>query len=105
MNNINNECPICFEDLKNSEYVILASCLHKYHKSCLDEWFKRVNNKLCPECQTKSSHYIIKNKKVVNPTKESIIASPPQQPTRKSGNLVSNRDDNDDDLVCRCIIS
>jgi hypothetical protein len=45
-----SECSICLEQLHDSE-VQQLTCLHKYHKKCLEEWsYKKENNIICPEC-------------------------------------------------------
>jgi E3 ubiquitin-protein ligase ZNRF1/2 len=40
------ECSICLDDLDVGETVARLECLCLFHKTCLDEWFKRKN--VCP---------------------------------------------------------
>lgn len=44
------ECVICCESLRNPlmSVKLLEHCSHKYHTSCIDEWFE--SNTECPEC-------------------------------------------------------
>lgn len=42
------ECPICMTDLLDCNIVVL-SCRHKYHYSCLREWNKVSDS--CPYCR------------------------------------------------------
>ena len=39
------ECPICYEDLREREGVVM-DCLCRFHRKCIEEWFKR--GKRCP---------------------------------------------------------
>ncbi|KAE9552658.1 hypothetical protein FO519_004137 [Halicephalobus sp. NKZ332] len=41
------ECSICLEDMETGQTVARLECLCIYHKTCLDEWFKRKN--VCPQ--------------------------------------------------------
>ncbi|CAD6184603.1 unnamed protein product [Caenorhabditis auriculariae] len=41
------ECTICFEDMAAGDLIARLPCLCIYHKTCIDEWFKRKN--CCPE--------------------------------------------------------
>lgn len=47
-----NECPICFEEFKNSDDIVCLPCNrnHVFHESCIGEWVKR--NSSCPLCKT-----------------------------------------------------
>ena len=49
---ITNECSctICMCKYKKGEYKrILPKCKHKFHKKCIDKWFK--DNNECPICR------------------------------------------------------
>lgn len=51
-NKTENECTICFETMNNTD-VIQLNCLHKYHESCLKNWWKSGvgnNQNNCPIC-------------------------------------------------------
>ena len=41
------ECAICLDEMCSGETIARLPCLCIYHKSCIDEWFKRKN--ACPE--------------------------------------------------------
>uniref|UniRef100_A0A914D8F8 E3 ubiquitin-protein ligase ZNRF1 n=1 Tax=Acrobeloides nanus TaxID=290746 RepID=A0A914D8F8_9BILA len=41
------ECSICLDDMSIGDTIARLPCLCIYHKSCIDEWFKRKNS--CPE--------------------------------------------------------
>lgn len=41
-------CPICKEDVAESEPVYMTKCKHDYHKTCLDFWFE--SSLKCPQC-------------------------------------------------------
>lgn len=40
------ECIICLIEMKKGEEVALLPCMHVYHKTCIDYWFK--HRKECP---------------------------------------------------------
>ena len=41
-----SECTFCMEDFKNGDILRRLSCLHFFHKNCIDPWLKK--NGLCP---------------------------------------------------------
>ncbi|CAF0773473.1 unnamed protein product [Adineta steineri] len=41
------ECVICLDDLLKGQKIARLPCLCIYHKSCIDNWFRR--NRSCPE--------------------------------------------------------
>ncbi|XP_065064271.1 E3 ubiquitin-protein ligase ZNRF1-like [Rhopilema esculentum] len=41
------ECVICFEEMSKGETIARLPCLCVYHKTCIDDWFKR--SRTCPE--------------------------------------------------------
>ena len=44
------ECPICFEDYKNGDQVmVLPKCKHAFHPECIKGWL--VRSPLCPMCR------------------------------------------------------
>ena len=53
--NINDECIICLDQIKDYDYVIL-SCKHMIHYNCLETWIntKKDYVKMCPICDTPS---------------------------------------------------
>ena len=97
------ECPICFEDMKLGEYVVIPSCLHKYHPSCLRHWEKKTKKFLCPECNTKYDFVVKTEKKVVKqPIPQKININGKGVKEEKSSGKES-RHKNPDDL-CNCRI-
>lgn len=45
-----NTCVICYNEINEESFVTdLPACHHKYHHSCISEWFK-INSK-CPLCK------------------------------------------------------
>lgn len=48
--NLLNECSICLENYKKGDMIIILSCDHGFHESCLKEWFNNNNNS-CPHCR------------------------------------------------------
>lgn len=47
------ECPICLEEFKQDESIVLLPCLHYFHEDCLNAWFKKSTNIECPLCKKK----------------------------------------------------
>jgi E3 ubiquitin-protein ligase ZNRF1/2 len=41
------ECAICLDEMLSGDTIARLPCLCIYHKTCIDEWFKRKN--CCPE--------------------------------------------------------
>ena len=55
---IEEECPICFNNIEdNDAYLLLSCCNKKVHISCLDNWYNNngKKNKLCFLCTKESS--------------------------------------------------
>ena len=46
-----NNCIICFEDMNNTNLVVLECC-HKFHTECIITLIKKRNRK-CPICRTR----------------------------------------------------
>ena len=47
-----NDCTICFDTMNNTK-VVQLNCLHKFHESCLKEWWdsdRGNKQKNCPIC-------------------------------------------------------
>lgn len=47
--NSNNACRICFEDYQEGDIIRTLPCMHKFHKNCIDQWFR--NHHDCPICK------------------------------------------------------
>ena len=44
------ECPICMENIKEEEDILITKCKHKFHTSCLLQNTK-TNGYKCPNCR------------------------------------------------------
>lgn len=42
----NNDCTFCLEKFKNGDDLRRLSCLHVFHKNCIDPWLRK--NGMCP---------------------------------------------------------
>jgi len=51
----NQKCPICIEEIKINDDVIILSCNHGFHMICITEWIKQniKKNRYCPICHLK----------------------------------------------------
>ena len=38
----NQKCPICIEEIKINDDVIILTCNHGFHMICLTEWIKKI---------------------------------------------------------------
>jgi hypothetical protein len=45
-------CPICFAPLANSEQVFTTNCNHKFHLGCIETWCSGKRVCECPLCRT-----------------------------------------------------
>lgn len=46
------ECSICMTDAVLGQGAVVTNCNHRYHQSCIDEWFHLSRNRSCPYCRT-----------------------------------------------------
>ncbi|CAD8085335.1 unnamed protein product [Paramecium sonneborni] len=44
------QCSICLTNYEDGEELILLPCIHRFHKTCISEWFKEQTT--CPICKT-----------------------------------------------------
>ena len=44
-----NKCSVCMTEYNEGETVKTLPCFHKYHKECIEGWFKVQN--FCPICK------------------------------------------------------
>eukprot|EP00210_Caulerpa_lentillifera_P007061 g6754.t1 len=56
-NTTSKSCSICFNDYVSGEQLKVLPCRHKYHKECIEQWFRTAPNFLdappkCPYCNT-----------------------------------------------------
>lgn len=49
-----NVCCICMEQIDVASRAVLNPCGHRYHKECIDEWFRTSRNRTCSYCRTPS---------------------------------------------------
>ena len=49
------ECTICLEFITNHDYINCATCIYKFHSSCIEQW----NSNKCPVCKGKLENDII----------------------------------------------
>ena len=50
---INDMCPICYDEIKNKNKISQLKCGHIFHQECISEWTKKCkdgNN--CPVCRS-----------------------------------------------------
>lgn len=53
--NEEEECSICLEHLKSKNIIYLSGCKHKFHISCIKEWFKNFDAPECPLCRSQQN--------------------------------------------------
>lgn len=53
-----DECSICLQDYKENTNAVMLTCEHKFHKSCIVEWFKKSPEMLCPLCRSDQKNII-----------------------------------------------
>ena len=53
----NEECPICFKELKDSNKVV-TPCGHAFGWKCIFRWYNR-GNKTCPLCRSELGQVFI----------------------------------------------
>ena len=65
-----NVCSICLELLDNKYQIYVLECGHKYHTTCLTDWYKNpIANYKCPLCNEKSDIINVTNSlKPITPT-------------------------------------
>ena len=44
------ECSICMDNAIQG--AVVTSCGHRFHQSCIQEWFRQSRNRSCPYCRT-----------------------------------------------------
>ena len=53
------ECAICLEPVSHPPFAILHNCMHRFHESCIQEWFKTRGEPICPCCNGYSQYRLI----------------------------------------------
>jgi len=49
-----NNCVVCYEVLQKKQRLQILGCGHKFHHTCIEEWFKmNPRNQTCPMCRDK----------------------------------------------------
>ena len=110
----NQKCPICIEEIKINDDVIILTCNHGFHMICLTEWIKKniKKNRYCPICHLKFNQIkqnsnnneeikkenIIDNNKIINQeinenNKEYNEISPNSE-NSKNSNIIINSNNN-----------
>ena len=71
----NQKCPICIEEIKINDDVIILTCNHGFHMTCITEWIKKdlKKNRYCPICHLKFNHKKQKQNNIEEIKKENII--------------------------------
>jgi hypothetical protein len=49
---IKDECPICYEQINDSENSICHECKKPMHLSCIESWFNTNEMRTCPHCRS-----------------------------------------------------
>ena len=45
-------CTICFDKIKENEFIIILPCNHIFHSDCIRQWLERtLEEPLCPNCK------------------------------------------------------
>ena len=47
------ECTVCLENMRFRQHVRTLCCEHRFHKKCIDSWFRRDTR--CPMCRCEQS--------------------------------------------------
>ena len=50
INNIDQDCVICLQNINQESEIKILPCAHIYHKNCINEWINV--NRSCPTCRT-----------------------------------------------------
>ena len=84
----NQKCPICIEEIKINDDVIILTCNHGFHMTCITEWIKKdlKKNRYCPICHLKFNHKKQKQNNIEEIKKENTI----------NCNKTTNQDENND---------
>ena len=48
---IDNQCAICLETMKDNGLTTKTKCGHKFHSECIDRWLTDYKNDTCPTCR------------------------------------------------------
>ncbi|KAF9986294.1 hypothetical protein BGZ75_002010 [Mortierella antarctica] len=53
------ECTLCMETITKGQRCQVAACAARLHHHCASQYFKNMNNKVCPTCHTNWSEKIL----------------------------------------------
>ena len=53
-----NECIICLETFQDDDQISILSCVHYFHKKCIEDWFIAQKSKKCPICRDDTNSVI-----------------------------------------------
>ena len=48
---IHKECSICMDEYEPTSSMTITECNHSFHKDCIKEWSKYIENLSCPNCR------------------------------------------------------
>ena len=48
---IHKECSICMDEYEPTSSMTITACNHSFHKDCIKEWSKYIENLSCPNCR------------------------------------------------------
>lgn len=66
-------CAICLNSINKNQIIYTTDCKHTFHKSCINNWFKKNFTSTCPMCRTiQNIDYKHENKYTVNSTYEVV---------------------------------
>ncbi|XP_031475457.1 uncharacterized protein LOC116247413 [Nymphaea colorata] len=46
-----DDCAICHEEFNSTKHIVVTTCHHTYHRSCLFKWFSHGTH-TCPTCRS-----------------------------------------------------
>ncbi|CAO3564831.1 unnamed protein product [Mortierella alpina] len=88
------ECTLCMEIITKGQRCQVAACAARLHHHCASQYFKNMNNKVCPTCHTNWSDKILigLSDRTSAPSK---VRKRRQRKTNGAGGEADNEGDND----------
>ena len=75
-----NPCPICLEEIKESEHkeshIVSERVQHVFHEKCLKEWFENSTGRQCPMCAVHIPESMLEDVKLFGKTVVLIAVMP-----------------------------
>lgn len=50
-----DECPICLEEMNDTNTIVFLICKHWFHKICIEKWWEKLDIPYCPYCLKSST--------------------------------------------------